>query len=44
MGMMSYSFLEQLNSIHQNIAFTMEVEQQGTLSFLDVLVKRRLDG
>jgi len=37
------SFLKHLNSVHQNIAFTMEVEQQGTLPLLDVLVKRRLD-
>jgi hypothetical protein len=36
--------LKHLNSIHQNIAFTMEVDQQGTLPFLDVLVKRRPDG
>jgi len=26
-------FLKHLNSIHQNIAFTMEVEQQGTFRF-----------
>jgi hypothetical protein len=37
-------FLEHPNSIHRNIVFTMEVEQEGTLPFLDVLVKRRPDG
>jgi hypothetical protein len=38
------TFLKHLNSIHQNIAFAMEVEKQGTLPFLDVLAKRRTDG
>jgi hypothetical protein len=33
-----------LNNIHPNIKFTMEVEQNGSLPFLDVLVSRRPDG
>jgi hypothetical protein len=37
-------FLKRLNNIHPNIMFTMEVEQNKTLPFLDVLVSRRSDG
>jgi hypothetical protein len=36
-------FLQHLNNIHPNIKFTMEVEQNGCLPFLDVLVGRRPD-
>jgi hypothetical protein len=39
-----YDFLQHLNNIHPNIKFTTEVEQDGSLAFLDVLVSRRLDG
>jgi hypothetical protein len=39
-----YDFLQHLNNIHPNIKFTMEVEQDGSLPFLDVLVSRRPDG
>jgi hypothetical protein len=31
-------FLQNLNNINPNIKFTMEVEQNGSLPFLDVLV------
>jgi hypothetical protein len=37
-------FLRHLNSIHPNFTFTMEVEQNKVLPFLDVLVSRRPDG
>jgi hypothetical protein len=36
-------FLHHLSSIHANIKFTMEAEQNKMLSFLDVLVSRRPD-
>src|SRR5699024_2324993 len=32
-------FLQHINSIHPNIKFTMEVEKDNKLSFLDVLVE-----
>jgi hypothetical protein len=37
-------FLQHLNGIHRNIKFTKELEQNGTLPFLDVLVKKKMDG
>jgi hypothetical protein len=37
-------FLCHLNSIQNNISFTMELEESETLPFLDVLVRRRMDG
>jgi hypothetical protein len=37
-------FLCHLNNIHNNIRFTMELEESGTLPFLDVVVKKRTDG
>ena len=33
-------FLEHLNSRHNNIKFTMELEDNGSLPFLDVLLTR----
>jgi hypothetical protein len=33
-----------LNGIHGNIKLTKELEQNGTLPFLDVLVKKKTDG
>jgi hypothetical protein len=39
-----HRFLQHLNTIHSNIKFTMEVEKNNTLPFLDVLVTRRPDG
>jgi hypothetical protein len=35
---------QHLNSIHKNIRFTMEIEENGRLPFLDVLVTRNTDG
>ena len=32
--------LEQINKIHENLKFTMEVEQDGIIAFLDMLLKR----
>ena len=32
--------LEQINKIHKNLKFTMEVEQDGVIAFLDMLLKR----
>lgn len=37
-------FLKHLNSLHNNIRFTMEIEEDAKLPFLDVLVERRSDG
>ncbi|XP_015119536.1 uncharacterized protein LOC107042848 [Diachasma alloeum] len=37
-------FLEFLNAQHPSIKFTMEIEQNGCLTFLDVLVRRNEDG
>ena len=33
-------FLEYLNTLHQNIKFTVEIEDNDCLSFLDVLISR----
>ena len=38
------NFLRHLNNIHSCIKFTMEVEENGQLPFLDVLVYRTVDG
>lgn len=35
------SFIEHLNSVCDTIKFMMEIEQNGQLSFLDVLVEKR---
>jgi hypothetical protein len=37
-------FLKHLNNIHPNIKFTMEVEENRCLPFLNVLISRRPDG
>ncbi|XP_075923264.1 uncharacterized protein LOC142924610 [Petromyzon marinus] len=37
-------FRDHINSIHPAIRFSMEVEKDGKLPFLDVLIKRRHDG
>ncbi|KAF2901707.1 hypothetical protein ILUMI_04486 [Ignelater luminosus] len=36
--------LDHLNSIYQKLKFTMEIEDNNQLPFLDVLVKKRQDG
>lgn len=38
------AFLTHLNNIRPSIQFTMEKESNGTIAFLDVLVKRENDG
>jgi hypothetical protein len=38
------NFLQYLNSLHPNIQFTMETEKDDKLTFLEVLVKKKLDG
>ncbi|KAK5649280.1 hypothetical protein RI129_000309 [Pyrocoelia pectoralis] len=38
------AFLEHLNNVHPNIKFTIEIEQNDQLPFLDVLVKKKRDG
>ncbi|GJQ76059.1 hypothetical protein Trydic_g18110 [Trypoxylus dichotomus] len=37
-------FLQHLNSIHPRTQFTMQLEKDGQLPFLDVLVNRNRDG
>ena len=37
-------FLEHLNSKHPSIKFTMELEKNSCIPFLDVMVKRKSDG
>ncbi|XP_046399906.1 uncharacterized protein LOC124166418 [Ischnura elegans] len=37
-------FLEHMNSRHPNITFTMELEKDGRLPFLDILIQRKSDG
>ena len=37
-------FLDHMNSQHPNILFTMEVEKNGRLPFLDILIYRRENG
>lgn len=39
-----HTLLTHLNRIHKNIQFTMEIEHNGQLSFLDVLITRNEDG
>ena len=36
-------FLGYLNSLHPNIKFTTETENNGKLSFLDLLIERKRD-
>ena len=38
------TFLDLLNSLHSIIQFTMELERDGSLPFLDTLLTRRGDG
>jgi hypothetical protein len=37
-------FLDHLNSIHENIQFTMEMERDGHLPFLDIVIYHKPDG
>jgi hypothetical protein len=37
-------FLNHLNGIHNNIQFTMEIEYEGHLPFLDINIYRKMDG
>ncbi len=34
------SFLQYINSVHQNIKFTVELESQNKISFLDILIMK----
>jgi hypothetical protein len=38
------SFLNHMNEQHRSIKFTMEMEKDGTLPFLDILIYRKEDG
>ncbi len=38
------NFLSHMNSLHPNIDFTIELENNQSLPFLDVLVQKNLDG
>ena len=37
-------FLAHLNSLSEHIKFTMEMEEEGKLAFLDVLLTKKVDG
>jgi hypothetical protein len=37
-------FLKHLNRLHNKIQFTMEIEEQGHLPFLDIDIYRKTDG
>jgi hypothetical protein len=37
-------FLKHLNGIHNNIKFTMEIEDEGHLPFLDIDIYMKMDG
>ena len=37
-------FLNHINEAHPSIKFTYEMEHEGTLPFLDVLVSKKADG
>jgi len=37
-------FLDHLNGLHNNIKFTMEIEEEGHLPFLDVDIYKKTDG
>ena len=37
-------FLEHLSGLHKNIYFTMEIEEDGHLPFLDIDIYRKTDG
>jgi hypothetical protein len=37
-------FLDHINGLHKNIRFTIEIEQDGHLPFLDIDIYRRADG
>jgi len=37
-------FLDHLNGLHRNIKFTMEIEEESHLPFLDVDIYKRTDG
>ena len=37
-------FLEHLNGVHKNIQFTMEIEEDGHLPFLDIDIYKKADG
>jgi hypothetical protein len=38
------NFVEHLNGLHKNIQFTMEIEENGHLPFLDIDIYRKRDG
>ena len=38
------TFFNHLNMLHPTIKFTMEIEENSSISFLDVLISKRMDG